>query len=97
MGEGEDVLDEAAFLGNESAVMLDAGLPPAAACLLLPPATLFGEQLVQVVSRDFPRADDAGHRGVIETVGVCFAQAVEVFASQPYAFGDVRRQHRQTR
>ena len=28
----------------------------------------------QVVSRDFPRADDAGHRGVIEAVGVGFAQ-----------------------
>ena len=46
----------------------------------------------QVVSRDFPRADDAGHRGVIETVGVGFAQVVEVIASQPYAFGGDNRQ-----
>ena len=30
----------------------------------------------QVVSRDFPRADDAGHRGVVEAVGVGFAQVV---------------------
>src|SRR5664279_3563967 len=29
-----------------------------------------GRQLVKIVSRDFPRADDAGHRGVIEAVGV---------------------------
>jgi hypothetical protein len=37
--EGEDVLDEAAFLGDESAVSTPA-LPPATACLLLPSATL---------------------------------------------------------
>jgi len=73
--EGEDVLDEAAFLGDESAVSTP-GLLPATACLLLPPATLFRVPRTagQVVSRDFPRADDAGHRGVIEAVGVGFAQ-----------------------
>ena len=46
MDEGEDVLGEAAFLGDESGVSTP-GLPPATACLLLPPATLFREQLVK--------------------------------------------------
>ena len=46
MDEGVDVLDEAAFLGDESGVSTP-GLPPATACLLLPPATLFRAQLVK--------------------------------------------------
>ena len=46
MDEGVDVLDEAAFLGDESAVSTP-GLPPATACLLWPTATLFREQLVK--------------------------------------------------
>ena len=47
VGDGEDVLDEAAFLSDESAVSTPA-LPPATACLLLPIGDpLFREQLVK--------------------------------------------------